>query len=67
MTSQQVREDLTHHARRLVTLGLVDHRDVSINPDAGTVSDMSTGELLHYESGVTVVWAPWRPQYWEQA
>ena len=67
MTNQQVRKDLTAHARRLVTLGFVSERDVSINPNAGTVINVATGELLHYESGVTVVWAPWRPQYWMSA
>lgn len=67
MTLDQLREELTAHAKRLVTLGLVASHDVSVNEYAGTVINRATGTLLHYESGITAVWAPWRPQYWMQA
>lgn len=64
MSTQQRHEELTAHANRLVQQGFVESRWVSINDRAGTVRNRKTDELLHYESGVTVAWAPWRPQYW---
>jgi hypothetical protein len=67
MTDQQLHEDLRAHAHRLVAQGFVESRWVSINDRAGTVRNRQTDELLHYESGMTVVWAPWRPQYWSNA
>lgn len=67
MTLDQRREELMAHTKRLVTLGLVSSRDVIVNEYAGTVINRDTGDLLHYESGVTVIWAPWRPQFWMQA
>lgn len=67
MTSQQRHEELTAHANRLVSNGVVESRWVSINDGAGTVRNRMTDELLHYESGVTVPWYPWRQQYWEKA
>lgn len=67
MTHQEVYDDLKIHARRLVDAGIINAGSVTINPDAGTVSNKWTGEVLHYESGVTVAWHPWRQQYWESA
>lgn len=67
MTTEERRKELIDHARRLVQHSIVESRHVTINADAGTVSHLETGQLLHYESGVKVVWAPWRQQMWERA
>ena len=64
MSDATMREELNAQARRLVDHSIVQARHVVVNPNNGTVRDIWSGALLHYESGLTAKWAPWRQPVW---
>lgn len=67
MSDQQRRDELVAHARRLVDSNMVLSSSVSIDARRGTVRNVWSDELLHYESGATPVALQLRPQPWGQA
>jgi hypothetical protein len=67
MTWDQRHDELVCHARRLCDAGIVPFHLAVLNVAAGTVRNASTGQLLHYESGIRATALHIRPQEWAAA